>query len=427
MRLSIVVCFSISTLLIAFATAETEKFKLDGKVLELDESNFESAISTFDHIFVDFYAPWCGHCKRLAPELDAAAAALSDSKDAIVISKINAEKYRRLADKYDVDGYPTLKVFIHGVPMDYYGPRKADLLVRYLKKFVAPDVATLNSDASVKDFVEGAGTFFPIYLGFGLNETAISKLAVKYKKKAWFAVANDFSDDVMFKYDFDKTPALVSINPTYNEQNIFYGPFEEFVETFIKQTFLPLTVPINHETLKILADDERKIVLTIVEDEQEEKSQKLIKLLKGAASANRDLVFGYVGVNQWGDFADSFGNTAKKNLPRSVVWGGDEEYHVVLGRERIEEEDQGTQITHFIEGYRAGQTEKRKMSGPSFMNYINSLIGVRLVYILVFLVAVFMLIQNICKEEPLRVGTRAQMDDTTTASEAESTRRDKED
>lgn len=48
---------------------EKEKFKIDGKVLELDESNFESAISSFDYIFVDFYAPWCGHCKRLAPEV----------------------------------------------------------------------------------------------------------------------------------------------------------------------------------------------------------------------------------------------------------------------------------------------------------------------------------------------------------------------
>lgn len=45
-------------------------FKVDGKVLELDESNFDAAISTFDYIFVDFYAPWCGHCKRLAPEVN---------------------------------------------------------------------------------------------------------------------------------------------------------------------------------------------------------------------------------------------------------------------------------------------------------------------------------------------------------------------
>lgn len=51
------------------SSAEQQQFAIDGKVLELDESNFEAAISTFDYMFVDFYAPWCGHCKRLSPEV----------------------------------------------------------------------------------------------------------------------------------------------------------------------------------------------------------------------------------------------------------------------------------------------------------------------------------------------------------------------
>jgi thiol-disulfide isomerase/thioredoxin len=46
-----------------------EPLPADGTVLILDESNFDSAISSFDHILVDFYAPWCGHCKRLSPEV----------------------------------------------------------------------------------------------------------------------------------------------------------------------------------------------------------------------------------------------------------------------------------------------------------------------------------------------------------------------
>ena len=57
-----------------------------------------------------------------------------------------------------------LKIFMHGVPTEYYGPRKAELLIRYLKKFVAPNVAMLGSDAAVTEFVEEAGTFFPIFM-----------------------------------------------------------------------------------------------------------------------------------------------------------------------------------------------------------------------------------------------------------------------
>ncbi|CAK9137142.1 unnamed protein product [Ilex paraguariensis] len=401
--------------------SSNKQFKVDGTVLELDESNFDSAIASFDYIFVDFYAPWCGHCKRLAPELDKAAPVLAGLKQPIVIAKVNADKYTRLASKYDIDGFPTLKIFMHGVPMDYYGPRKADLLVRFLRKFVALDVAILNSDSAIREFVEAAGTHFPIFVGFGLKESMISNLAIKYKKKAWFAVAKDFSEDIMALYDFDKVPALVVLHPSYNEQYIFYGPFEDkFLEDFIKQSLFPLVLPINQDTLKLLKDDDRKIVLTIMEDEADEKSRELSKLLKAAASANRDLVFGYVGIKQWEDFIESFGVTKKTKLPKMIVWDGDEEYFSVIGSESIDELDKGSQITKFLERYREGSVIQKRISGPSLIGYINSLIGIRAIYIIVFVVAVMMLIQTITKEEPLRVGTRAEADHASRSTSQES-------
>ncbi|KAG6699269.1 hypothetical protein I3842_08G059800 [Carya illinoinensis] len=383
----------------------------------------------FGHLCLRLYPrrllrPMVRHCKRLSPQLDEAAPTLSSLKEPIVIAKVNADKFTRLARKYDIDGFPTLKVFMHGVPVEYKGPRKADLLVRYLKKFVAPDVSVLDSDSAISNFVEASGPHFPIFIGFGLNESMISKLAEKYKKKAWFSVAKDFSEDIMVSYDFDKVPALVSLHPSYNEQSIFYGPFEvEFLEDFIKQNLFPLVLPINQDTLKTLKDDERKIVLTFVEDETEESSKKIIKLLKAAASANRDLVFGYVGIKQWEDFTETFEANKKTPLPKMVIWDGDEEYFSVIGSERIDEEDQATQISRFLEGYKEGKTIKKRISGPSFLGFINSLIGIRTVYMIVFIVAVVMIIQTINKddEEPPGVGTREQGDNASSSvSEAES-------
>ncbi|KAL1188626.1 Protein disulfide-isomerase 5-2 [Cardamine amara subsp. amara] len=425
---------ALSISLSASSSSSADELTIDGTVLELTDSNFDSAISTFDCIFVDFYAPWCGHCKRLNPELDAAAPILAKLKQPIVIAKLNADKYSRLARKLEIDAFPTLMLYNHGIPMEYYGPRKADLLVRYLKKFIAPDVAVLESDSAVKDFVEDAGTFFPVFIGFGLNESLISTLGGKYKKKAWFAVTKDVSDDIMISYDFDKAPALVAKHPAYNERSVFYGPFEDgFLEEFVKQNFLPLVLQINHDTLKLLKDDERKIVLTIVEDETHESLDKLIKALRAAAHANRDLVFGYVGVEQFEEFADSFHVEQKKKLPKIVVWDGDEEYDQVNDLETIShEEDHLTQVSRFLEGYREGRTEKKRIKGPSFMGFINSMIGIRSVYVIVFFVAIIMMLRSLGQvEEPPRVRTaapaRERADQNTSVLEGETSEHNKED
>lgn len=103
---------------------------------------------------------------------------------------------------------------------------------------------------------------------------------------------------------------------------------EQFLEEFIKQSLFPLVLPINYDTLKLLKDDERKIALTIVEDEDGDQTKNLINLLKAAASANRDLVFAYVGAKQWEEFADSFGDK-KTTLPKMVIWDGEDDYLMV--------------------------------------------------------------------------------------------------
>ncbi|KAI0496086.1 hypothetical protein KFK09_022393 [Dendrobium nobile] len=376
-----------------------QPFVADGTVIELNDSNFESAISTFDHILVDFYAPWCGHCKKLSPVLDEAAPILARLNQPIVIAKLDADKYRKLASRHEIDGFPTLKLFVHGVSIEYKGPRKAELLVQFLKKYVAPDVSVLESASAVHSFVDEAGKHFPIFIGFGLDESLLSEYGRRYKKKSWFAVAKDFSEKIMVEYDFEKSPALVAIHPNYNQQNVFYGPFEgHFLDDFVRQNQLPLVVPINYETLKLLNSDDRKIVLTIVNDELDVKSLELFKILRSAATTNRDLVFGFIGVKQWEDFANSFDVNRNTKLPMILVWDGNDEYELVEGSESLNSlEDQESQISLFLKGYREGRTIKKEVSGPSFLGFINSLFGIKTVCLFVFAVAFVIVMRKFAK------------------------------
>ncbi|KAK4382410.1 protein disulfide isomerase-like 5-2 [Sesamum angolense] len=348
-------------------------------------------------------------------QLAKAAPILAGVKKPIVVAKVDADKHRELASKHHIHGYPTLKIFMRGVPTDYYGPRKADLLVRFLTKFVALDVAVLDSDSAIRDFVEAAGSNFPIFVGFGLNESIILDLAVKYKKKAWFSVARDFSDDIITVYDVNKVPALAAIHPAYSEHSIFCGPFEEkLLEDYIKQSLLPLILPISQYSLKSLKDDHRKVVLTILEDETEERSKGLLKVLKTAASVNSDLIFGYVGFKQWEDFTKSFEVSKKSELPKMFVWDGNGDYYSVIGSESIDETDLGSQVSRFLKGYRDGSVIHKRIEGATFIGFIRSQLGLKLVFVLIFVVwwwcgggggggGVV-----VTKEEPLTVGTRTR-------------------
>lgn len=81
----------------------------DTNVVSLTKDTFDDFVKEHDLVLAEFYAPWCGHCKALAPKYEEAATELKSKN--IPLVKVDCTAEEDLCRTYEVDGYPTLKVF----------------------------------------------------------------------------------------------------------------------------------------------------------------------------------------------------------------------------------------------------------------------------------------------------------------------------
>ncbi|EDW06703.1 thioredoxin domain-containing protein 5 homolog [Drosophila mojavensis] len=78
--------------------------------VELDPETFDEAIGA-GNVFVKFFAPWCGHCKRLHPLWEQLAEIMNIDEPKVTIAKVDCTKHQTLCADHQVTGYPTLRLF----------------------------------------------------------------------------------------------------------------------------------------------------------------------------------------------------------------------------------------------------------------------------------------------------------------------------
>ncbi|XP_063241514.1 protein disulfide-isomerase A3 [Bacillus rossius redtenbacheri] len=141
--------------LIFFASLVYLSSGAEKDVLELGDDDFSSVVEEHETVLVMFYAPWCGHCKKLKPEYAKAAGIIKDDDVPVVLAKVDCtEAGKETCNKFSVSGYPTLKIFRGGkLSSEYNGPREAVGIVKYMKAQVGPSSKDLNKDSEFEDFI----------------------------------------------------------------------------------------------------------------------------------------------------------------------------------------------------------------------------------------------------------------------------------
>ncbi|EGY17774.1 Protein disulfide-isomerase erp38 like protein [Verticillium longisporum] len=104
-------------------------------VIDLIPSNFDKVVlKSGKPTLVEFFAPWCGHCKTLAPVYEELALAFENSKDKVQIAKVDADAQKELGKRFGIQGFPTLKWFDgkSDTPEDYKSGRDLDSLSEFI-------------------------------------------------------------------------------------------------------------------------------------------------------------------------------------------------------------------------------------------------------------------------------------------------------
>lgn len=171
-------------------------------VIELTDSNFEELVLNSDDVWlVEFFAPWCGHCKNLAPEW---AKAATELKGKVKLGALDATVHQNTAAKYNVRGYPTIKYFAvgrkeHSSAEEYDGGRTSSDIVtwalnKYSENLPAPELIELNEQSQLDDACENKQICIISVLPniFDCQSKCrnayldtLKKMAEKYKRNQW--------------------------------------------------------------------------------------------------------------------------------------------------------------------------------------------------------------------------------------------------
>lgn len=305
------------------------------------KDNFDELISSnTGGILVEFYAPWCGHCKKLEPEYEKAAKLLAEEEIKVPLVKVDATVETKLASDHGVNGYPTLKWFVGGKPNEYDGPRESTGIVTWIKSMTGPAVKEEEPSADDKLSVTW----------YGPDMTLFEEVAAAHRKKAgWYYVKADSSAKLVIKHLGEDA---IESTPSTKEE----------IEKAFKDSSFPLYGGLDGETFGTYMERGNGMIWTLLEMKTDTMKEVVeasrAKMTSIAKKLGTEYSVTWTNTDEFGKVLESmFGIT---EFPRIVVQTkvGDKKNYIYDGD--MSEEA----IMAYINKVKAGEVEPHLKSEP---------------------------------------------------------------
>ncbi|KAI8965819.1 protein disulfide isomerase [Daldinia sp. FL1419] len=350
--------YTTRNILFGLLAASTGVYAADASdVTQLNKDTFDDFVKSNDLVLAEFFAPWCGHCKALAPEYEEAATTLKEKS--IKLAKVDCTEESELCQTYGVEGYPTLKIFRGPENITpYTGQRKAAAITSYMIKQSLPAVSLLTSE-TLEDFKTADKVVLVAYIDASdkaSNET-YTKVAEKYRDSYLFGATNDAA---LAEAEGVKAPAVVLYKQFDEGKATFSEKFdEEAIEKFAKVASTPLIGEVGPDTYSGYMS--AGIPLAYIFSETAEERKELGDALKPVAEKYRGKInFATIDAQAFGAHAnnlnlkaDKFPSFAIQETVKNQKFPFDQEKEITFDT-----------ISAFVDDFAAGKIEPSLKSEP---------------------------------------------------------------
>lgn len=300
----------------------------DGNVVTLTSKNFDS-LTAEGQWLVKFYAPWCGHCKHIAPIYEEAATALLGKMS---FGEVDATANGVLKTRFGITGYPTIKFMRDGTVQEYNYPRTVEGFVGFAERMNGPAVHRLGTLSRVQAFTrdpEHPVTFIFAKPEDGASSRAeyevFSQVARSLQSSQFFAETRA----VEFTKSFPPHEAPFVVKVEDGEEPVILTDLRDAadVKQWVLDNKFQVVTEITSMNFRDLSDSQRLLAIGVIDPSNNSANKPFLQAVRRLARPNESpltdhvrssFVFCTLDGVRWDKFVEQF-NIKQEELPRLFV------------------------------------------------------------------------------------------------------------